>query len=717
MKLIKYFILSLLFLFQANLFTDATLKDPTINVSKNVENIIDYSKEEQLFEHLLKNSSIEEIVSPNLTTNCYFTEFSPDMSKCFTKDDQYLKIFENKNLIGEIKEATCYHYAFWSNDNTKIIWSNTSFDLQYINIYDLNNPNNTTQLTIGCYDYCTAISNDNSKLVTTNNYNNYNNNNTLKIWDIESNKVDAKLATWSYANLLNKLGIRNYSKYTFNNGIACVAWSNNDSQLAVKLQDNTIRILTIDPVQQKIKETHNLKNFKNSITSIAWSSDDSRLILNTNYYSNKFNYSILIHDINKDEKVAEFKTFGNIQGKCFCHGKVISYSNGSQIKLPEFYYSDFIKTINNNPKLLEYIKKLIQEDSGKFLNLTKNIDEQIKEYLTNIFLENCEKTLKIKFTIKSLIDLVTENSFLESIPENSIEALIEKIKTFKFDNLSQTKQHFLCNLLTIFKLYKKNSSLKNKEISDLLLKIYSKEKEEYKNGNYVFYHGRQRNISLLSKIYKKLWSVTKQENVKEDFVFFRFNQESAAPDKDRNYLFMNHALFGNAHETTTACTLTQYFIENRSIHNPRYSIEKLFEQFNLKDFYELNKTDLKELENLYITASQFGEILLIAIPKDKIHLVRLVSPGGTPTSTTLNNKSTSNSEEILDAIKNNQQVTNADYFEWSIAATTAYLLNPIKGPNIYSYQLTDEKIMKEYCRLSDQIFEKLKNYINEQGMK
>lgn len=346
------------------------------------------------------------------------------------------------------------------------------------------------------------------------------------------------------------------------------------------------------------------------------------------------------------------------------------------------------------------------------------------------------ENLNIKLTTASLIDnlpkiveakrlLQSKYPLLRNINFNTIAELIQK-NIEMTSKESKTKHHLFSNIETVSKMYEKNPELGQTDVKNFLLNIYKKEKEEQSKGNYTFFHGRNKDIKFASDIYKELWQIVKGKKIGEDFTFIRFAPLDKVTSARRDQLFMNHALFGNVHEQTLASTVSQYWLKNYSIYkgspeNNPFNLLNIFKIFNLEKYYSAYKTELDQLKSLHDNLSKYGEILLISIPNNKINFVKPVLPGGSDAQVSINNKLSSNSQEILDALMQNPrsvEITNnpvdkktSDYLEWALPLTTEYALDPFKGPKFYSFYIMNEANKKEYEKLKQELFYKIKKEI------
>lgn len=344
----------------------------------------------------------------------------------------------------------------------------------------------------------------------------------------------------------------------------------------------------------------------------------------------------------------------------------------------------------------------------------------------NEFQESISKIFNIgSFTLAEFI----HEGFVDKIPDFVKSKLSLKTNT-------QSEAHAAENLSIIDALAQKyKNSLLKPEVKKFLVQIHQKEEEEIKKGNFVFYHGRDQNKKFQGEMFKELWKLKYSEHVPDDFIFFRYYLKENQPAKINNIrsdcLFMNHALFGNSHESTYACTISQYWLKNISIlndSNETFSTENLFKLFGYHKLFDKYQKEFANLETSHKATSQYGEIILIAIPEiierklDAIDLVRPIGPGGHNVTVKYDGTLiTHDTKKILNVLKNDPKKITLDdrpnssnYFEWALQLTKKFALDPQSGIKMYSFYLADEKKLAEYNQLKTALFEKIKKDIAQE---
>ncbi len=276
----------------------------------------------------------------------------------------------------------------------------------------------------------------------------------------------------------------------------------------------------------------------------------------------------------------------------------------------------------------------------------------------------------------------------------------------------------------------------------LFYEIHALEKQERSKGNYVFYHGQTWDYHLYADLYKHLWNIAKNDTVGDDFTFTRFNEQQDAIDKRTDCLWMNGALFGNAYNAFD-CT-AYYFYNNTSIIIKDDLIESLFSQLNMSDYYQKYKDEIDVLKDLHTQANEntqvgakfvvndeiksysgCGNLLLISIPAEEMHRVRIVSPGSgelreVPTT---DGSSINDAKAAIDTLLTDTSrfakphhdfpsyMKGSDYLVYTLPLTTDYALDPHKGPRIHEFNAADQTKFKAYTVARDALFAKIKKEI------
>lgn len=412
-------------------------------------------------------------------------------------------------------------------------------------------------------------------------------------------------------------------------------------------------------------------------------------IINSSYLKVIITVSYLIGEINFAAQILLLKDFTIID---FLHNEDIN---------------NFLSYLKHNDLLLSTLKKLILSNPKKFNQ--NNIDALIN-YFTD------EEKNKIKSFYQE--DEINNPKFT-SLLKNKIAASLYSSQ----NDQTQSKQHLL--------KYRKFLGKIDDDTENFILSIYAQEKVEHDNGNYVFYHGRAWTWNFFSDIYKQLWNIIKKDSINDNFQFLRFGIH-AQKNEHSNYdlLFMNSAIFGNL-SNLGSCSFI-YWLNNvdQSVRkNLPNILEQIFKAFNLKYILDKYQNDLKNLKEIHEQVTPKGEILMISLPSEGLSFVQPIDACGGIKPVKIKNQKSINTQEILDAIKNNpNEVQDIDQIEWGLSLgefndeknsykSFEYPNDPDLGPKIYSFYLGDEDEMQKYRNLRDEIFEKIKNDIKNKNTK
>ncbi len=436
------------------------------------------------------------------------------------------------------------------------------------------------------------------------------------------------------------------------------------------------------------------------------------------------------------------------------------FTQPSDKELKSEFCQEIIKYFSDNINKISEIFYNFKIFMNLCLQRFQDLENQIKQVAMKDFLDIPRENLEsIYYKLMNdqeraqLLAITTECFGLEPLNGDPTEILLKNTDVFRGypsfvlnpcfnqNTSTQTEQHLVSNVSSVVKMltestYGLYSLIDNKEVfkdiqvQDFILKIHNKEKEEIKKGNYVFFHGRNKNIRFSGEIYKQLWKLKNYSKIStkkpkefdeklNNFIFMRFEPKSKAINERDDYFFMNHSIFGNSHEMSGASTLTGYWLRDHSAHfypNDRFPINNLFskQEFGLQKYYKKYENDLKKLKELHDAATKHGEIILLSIPQNRINLVKPCGPGGYMVQVKVGEQLTLDAKTILDALKHDankvklEDGKSADYLEWKLPLEDAYALDTFNGPDFYSFYFMDEQSKKEYENLRDQIFAKIK---------
>jgi len=262
------------------------------------------------------------------------------------------------------------------------------------------------------------------------------------------------------------------------------------------------------------------------------------------------------------------------------------------------------------------------------------------------------------------------------------------------------------------------------ELKQLMFRIHNKEAQELAKGNYVFYHGQKWNLHLFADLYKQLWNITRSEKVGNDFSFLRFNQQEKIENFRADSLFLNHALFGNSQFAGNSSMY--YFLKNSNVSIADLNPEELFKANNLQAYYSKYAEEIQNITQLHSEASQYGNMLLVSVPENKLKWVLPTINDGCIVPVNCKGMETSDTKTVLETLKKNpkaiyQQRTfkygdytsvtynrDSDGLEYILPLNTQYALDPKNGPRIYQFNAADKEKLKKYTEARDALFAKIK---------
>lgn len=238
-----------------------------------------------------------------------------------------------------------------------------------------------------------------------------------------------------------------------------------------------------------------------------------------------------------------------------------------------------------------------------------------------------------------------EDSLIQAVAKGDANALFKGINYCKnhFVNLpfslTPTGIH-LKNNLWAFDYSVVQDYVANPELMDVVSQVIKKERDYAQKGYYTFVHGQRRAYLLSERIYSFLWQLRKNK-ITQDFLFAHVKPLLVTPEqlqeeeemrlyllehgrkpKDpvtrQKLLFLNFGLFNQIKDKGSN---TAYYVSHNinwgsaPIHITTYDAFKLL---GYESIYYKYESQLKALDEAYTNGS-YGNILMIAIPRDVIH--------------------------------------------------------------------------------------------------
>ena len=323
----------------------------------------------------------------------------------------------------------------------------------------------------------------------------------------------------------------------------------------------------------------------------------------------------------------------------------------SMLSNPKFLKTliDFLieSRIGINKSRIIYTDSKIKEEFfsfiNKFFHLLKNTTlgiHLIESYLV------CFPEHKDRFLLTALENLENMNTDEElkllnliakrNATDPNVVKIIEHIKKknqIHYNN-SQTEMHLLSNCL-VFSNYLEY--LRNFKLLPMYKKVIELEKE-LNNDYYTFVHGQRATYYFPEKLYTYLWAF-KYKKIIPQFFFAHVADINEKPEDltfekiQRNFilnnggdkelrkkvLFMNYALFGNSRNEGSNSAFYVISNQNSALGTFPLKPEHAFAKFDKQHIYKKFRKEIEDLTNKYINKSEYGNLLFVAVLKDKIH--------------------------------------------------------------------------------------------------
>jgi len=300
-------------------------------------------------------------------------------------------------------------------------------------------------------------------------------------------------------------------------------------------------------------------------------------------------------------------------------------------------------------------------------------------------------------------------SFMCDTAENDLQATFSEL-------------HYYSNIRNIFSILRRYEKCKNHLIQQVFQKALAAQKKATSHNEYIFFHARRWEWNFISDIYKHVYNMAKVDQAGDDFVFLRFDDSKSPKPYVKDVLFLNCSLFGNS--MYAALNSTLLFMQNHdwsknNLHN-KFSTEWIFSFFNLLTYFNRYKTEFNKLKELHQHANEYncGELLALVIkPKDieHVHLTAYTQfpphyffqpIDAHPIEVIINGEPTKDINRIMNFLKNKRPFP--DLTEFVLSLDKDYALNPLHGPKIYSFHAANPKKWRQYEKLRDEIFAKIK---------
>ncbi len=460
-----------------------------------------------------------------------------------------------------------------------------------------------------------------------------------------------------------------------------------------------------------------------------------------------------------DLAVQNFNTLAKDLFGCFVLENIMKhYPEAAQIFTPlaaqifntlvNTYYGSLLleNIMKNYPEAAQiftpFVAKSIQEIQAFLLKtlIEKNPhSSEIKEALENSILNENKASNSfnaIKKVLKYFTNILTSTEQYRH--ENvTIKKLLYKKYFTDNPSLTPTEQHILANLKEFPSLA---YYLSSPPFSDLHTQIIEKERELKNQGYCTFFHGQRWEYQLAEQWFRQLWELSKQKPI-QDYIFPHLKQEAIQADLDNEQkkreqilkhgtyrkclicpetsaypkvLFTNCPLFGNS--TSQGSSSAHYFADNQNAGSVQVSLKDVFHLHGYSSYYEKYKSELEKLKREHKNVSEYGNMLLIAIPQDKLKdCVYLCEVDADKQSINIPNiGKTDNIETIVDTLHTNpEKLEDSDQLIFCMPMTGDLTLNPYGGLKIFSFNAADKEKFAAFNKKSDALFQKIKQDVEQ----
>ena len=387
------------------------------------------------------------------------------------------------------------------------------------------------------------------------------------------------------------------------------------------------------------------------------------------------------------------------------------------------------------PRGRKFLKFLIDKNSSMFSQLPDTIVCKMPPYLFYLFTEkgSCGdiKDLVEKMDGDNLGSLFKQLIYCDKCKKN--QAVGTQTSIDMKQNLNKIIKSSIVNVL-------------QKPLVKKMLDGVFKKEQALQSDYYTFLHGQRWAVVLPERWFTWLWSLKNNQSCK-DFLFCHVEK----PKDNENQLiqeeelrkevldkggecdidvqsdnlqfnrlqFLTWSLFGNS--TNLASNSVNYSVYNHNCNDhrnriKRISIKSAFEDLGFAHIYEKYKNQLDNLEQEHKNLSEHGQMLLFAIPKDKIEdCVFPVDDYGCKDEVFIDGLGYRNDISIImETLRSNPEKINYNNLQFALVKTWDFALNPEKsGIKVFPFDATDtdsEKV-KKFRAKEEELFRQIKQDI------
>jgi hypothetical protein len=363
-------------------------------------------------------------------------------------------------------------------------------------------------------------------------------------------------------------------------------------------------------------------------------------------------------------------------------------------------------------------------DSGEIKN---NVLDNMKDFDSFTILKATE-AVSIQPWCKELAEKFEERVKASELFSDQLIFLgyLSQCDPQKNNNLSQTEQH----LLTHFRRSPANFYIDHydaEQLLSLVTKLNRTAKKLEQEGYVTFVHGQRWPYELVERWFTKLHALNNE--ISDDFLFLHVKQlpENLEVDTEmreqllkygrfddysrQQELFMNYAFFANS--ATPGSNSALYIKDNHNVGSISLSIKDAFALNNYSKIYDRYAPELEELAQAHAALSNYGNAVLIAVPKDLLpHVVYSAKSGGYKRPLKIDGKPTENITKIMDTLRTNpSHMEDSDNIEFCLIMTRDIAMNPKSGIKYFMFNAADPEKMKAFKQKEEALFAKIKQAI------
>ena len=328
------------------------------------------------------------------------------------------------------------------------------------------------------------------------------------------------------------------------------------------------------------------------------------------------------------------------QGKYYDAYNIISIYSGYDLKHFVSPLAQHAVGISNSgiagiQLLMKMIKTLPLADSAP---LVEELVKEVKKASLEILIEIADIKNYANVIDDAIVNLVNTGDGADLFKGLSYASF--KGKTNLPFQLTPTGLHLYKNLWALSN-YPVDKYKYEPGLIDILSQIIAKERELDAQGYYTFLHGQRRVYYFPERLYTTLWQLH-TDQICKNFLFahvkplLKSEQEKADEEAIRQYLllygrkpqdnhtrqkllFLNYAYFAQMRDMGS--NTAHYVAANRNWGSVPINIfpKDAFKIFGFEHIYEKYASQIENLQKEHESSGQFGNTLIVAVPKDKVH--------------------------------------------------------------------------------------------------